>query len=112
MDSRARIGATLEAALPATSVILFLLLWEMTVRWYHIAPIILPPPSSIAIYLWAMLVDGTMEYNLALTMIRILAGFITAAIAGVALGLAMGMSRLIARIADVWIVALYPLPKI
>ena len=35
-----------------------------------------------------------------------------AAVTGIALGLLMGMSRIVSRVADVWIAALYPLPKI
>ncbi|MGE5158410.1 MAG: ABC transporter permease [Gemmatimonas sp.] len=102
----------LEKALPALSVLLFLALWEAAVRLRGIEPIFLPAPSSIAIYLWRMLIDGTMEYNLAVTLLRIFAGFSAAAVTGVGLGLLMGMSRIIASIADVWIAALYPLPKI
>lgn len=59
-----------------------------------------------------MLADGTMEYHLGITLLRIFAGFFIAAIAGIALGLLMGMSRIVSRIADLWIAALYPLPKI
>jgi NitT/TauT family transport system permease protein len=101
-----------EAALPSLSVVIFLLAWEMLVRWRGIAPIFLPPPSSIAVYLWRMIADGTMEYNLGVTLLRIFVGFLIAAATGVALGLLMGMSRIVARVADVWIAALYPLPKI
>ena len=101
-----------EAALPSLSVVMFLLAWEMLVRWRGIAPIFLPPPSSIAVYLWRMIADGTMEYNLGVTLLRIFVGFLIAAATGVALGLLMGMSRIVARVADVWIAALYPLPKI
>jgi NitT/TauT family transport system permease protein len=101
-----------EAALPSLSVVVFLLAWEMLVRWGEIAPIFLPPPSLIAVYLWRMIADGTMEYNLGVTLLRIFAGFFIAAVTGVALGLLMGMSRIVARVADVWIAALYPLPKI
>lgn len=53
-----------------------------------------------------------MEYHLGITLLRIFAGFFIAAIAGIALGLLMGMSRIVSRIADLWIAALYPLPKI
>jgi ABC-type nitrate/sulfonate/bicarbonate transport system permease component len=101
-----------EAALPSLSVVMFLLAWEMLVRWRGIAPIFLPPPSSIAVYLWRMIADGTMEYHLGVTLLRIFVGFLIAAATGVALGLLMGMSRIVARVADVWIAALYPLPKI
>ncbi|MFL5048113.1 MAG: ABC transporter permease [Xanthobacteraceae bacterium] len=53
-----------------------------------------------------------MEYHLGVTLLRIFAGFLLAAIAGVGLGLLMGMSGIVARVADTWIAALYPLPKI
>jgi NitT/TauT family transport system permease protein len=101
-----------EATLPALTVAIFLLAWEVLVRWRGIAPIFLPPPSTVAVYLWRMLADGTMEYHLGVTLLRIFAGFALAAVTGIALGVLMGMSRIVARVADVWIAALYPLPKI
>jgi NitT/TauT family transport system permease protein len=102
----------LEATLPALTVVLVIALWEALVRFHGIAPIFLPAPSSIAVYLWRMIVDGTMEYNLGITLLRILVGFALAAVAGILLGVLMGMSRLVARVADIWIAAFYPLPKI
>jgi NitT/TauT family transport system permease protein len=41
-----------------------------------------------------------------------MAGFLVAAVSGILVGVAMGMSRLVARIVDPWIAAFYPLPKI
>jgi NitT/TauT family transport system permease protein len=101
-----------EAVLPTASVALFVLGWEIFVRARGIAPIFLPAPSVIAVYLWRMIADGTMEYHLGVTLLRIFAGFAVAAVTGIALGLAMGMSRIVAKVADIWIAALYPLPKI
>jgi ABC-type nitrate/sulfonate/bicarbonate transport system permease component len=101
-----------EAALPALTVIVFVLAWEMFVRLRGIPPIYLPAPSSIAVYLWRMIADGTMLYHLGITLLRIFAGFALAAVTGIALGELMGMSRTVARVADAWIAALYPLPKI
>lgn len=108
-NSKTRIA---EAVLPAASVIVFLLIWEVIVRWRGIQPIYLPAPTSIAVYLWRMIIDGSMEYHLTVTLLRILAGFAVASFTGIAMGLLMGMSRIIARVADTWIAALYPLPKI
>lgn len=102
----------LERVLPTLSVIILLAAWELLVRWRGIAPIFLPSPSSIAGFLWRMIADGTMEYHLAVTLLRIFAGFLVAAVTGIALGLLMGMSRIVSRVADIWIAALYPLPKI
>jgi NitT/TauT family transport system permease protein len=59
-----------------------------------------------------MIVDGTMEFHLGVTLLRIFVGFLMAAVTGIAFGLLMGMSRIFSRVADVWIAALYPLPKI
>jgi ABC-type nitrate/sulfonate/bicarbonate transport system permease component len=102
----------LEATLPVLSIVLVLIVWEALVRLHGIPPIFLPAPSSIAYYLWGMIQDGTLEYNLGITLLRIVVGFLLAAVAGVLLGVLMGMSRLVARVADIWIAMLYPLPKI
>ena len=101
-----------ERVLPAASVVLFVLGWEVFLRARGIAPIYLPAPSLIAVYLWRMIADGTMEYHLGITLLRIFVGFLIAAVTGIALGVAMGMSRIVAKVADIWIAALYPLPKI
>jgi NitT/TauT family transport system permease protein len=101
-----------ESVLPSLSIVLVVVVWELVVRWRGIAPIFLPAPSSIAVYLWRMIADGSMEYHLGVTLLRIFAGFFVAAVAGIALGLLMGMSRIVSRVADIWIATLYPLPKI
>jgi ABC-type nitrate/sulfonate/bicarbonate transport system permease component len=105
-------GRAGEAVLPALTVAAFLLAWELLVRLRGIPPIYLPAPSSIADYLWRMIADGTMAYHLGITLLRIFVGFALAAVTGILMGVLMGMSRILARIADVWIAALYPLPKI
>jgi NitT/TauT family transport system permease protein len=99
-------------ALPTLTVVVFVLAWEIWVRARGIAPIFLPAPSAIAAYLYRMIVDGSMLYNLGITMLRIFVGFAVAAVTGILLGLLMGMSRSVARVADAWIAMLYPLPKI
>ena len=64
------------------------------------------------VYLSRMIADGSMPYHLGITLLRIFVGFALAAVCGIVLGVLMGMSRTVARVADVWIAALYPLPKI
>ena len=106
------VARLVERVLPAATVVLFMLGWEAFVRLRGIAPIYLPAPSIIAVYLWRMIADGTMEFHLGVTLLRIFVGFLLAAVAGVALGVTIGMSRIFAKVADLWIAALYPLPKI
>ena len=98
--------------LPALSIVAVLAIWEAAVRLRGIPPIILPAPSSIFRYLAAMTADGSLPYNLGITLLRILAGFAVAGFLGVLAGVLMGMSRLVSRVLDPWIAALYPLPKI
>jgi NitT/TauT family transport system permease protein len=101
-----------QMMLPMLTIVAMVVAWEALVRLRGIAPIYLPAPSSVARYLWRMIADGSMPYHLGITLLRIFVGFALAAVFGVALGVVMGMSRTVARVADVWIAALYPLPKI
>ena len=107
-----RTRRVLELTLPAATVVGFVVGWEALVRLRGIAPIYLPAPSAIIDYLMRMIADGSMGYHLGVTLLRILAGFAIAAVAGILVGVMMGMSRIVARVADPWIAALYPLPKI
>jgi NitT/TauT family transport system permease protein len=101
-----------QFALPPLTIVAVVVAWEALVRLKGIAPIYLPAPSSVFVYLSRMIADGSMPYHLGITLLRIFVGFGLAAVFGIALGVLMGMSRTIARVADVWIAALYPLPKI
>jgi len=98
--------------LPALTIVAAVVAWEALVRLRGIAPIYLPAPSSVFVYLSRMIADGSMPYHLGITLLRIFVGFALAAVCGIVLGVLMGMSRTVARVADVWIAALYPLPKI
>ena len=101
-----------QFALPPLTIVAVVVAWDALVRLRGIAPIYLPAPSSVFVYLSRMIADGSMPYHLGITLLRIFVGFGLAAVFGIALGVLMGMSRTIARVADVWIAALYPLPKI
>jgi NitT/TauT family transport system permease protein len=112
MKLSARARRILELTLPALTVVAFVAGWEALVDLRGIPPIYLPAPSAIVEYLLRMIADGSMGFNLGVTLLRIFAGFAVAAVAGVLVGVVMGMSRIAARVADPWIAALYPLPKI
>lgn len=105
-------GRLAEKVLPALSIVTFLVAWQLFVDIRGIPPIYLPSPTAIVRALVEMVEDGSLFYNLGATMLRIMAGFLLAAVVGIIVGIIMGMSRLFERIADPWIAALYPLPKI
>lgn len=108
---RAR-GRLAEKILPTLSIVAFLAAWQLFVDIRHIPPIYLPSPVAIVRALLDMLEDGSLIYNLGATLLRIMVGFLLATVIGITVGIIMGMSRLFERIADPWIAALYPLPKI
>jgi NitT/TauT family transport system permease protein len=108
----ARVARIWQLVLPALTIVAVVVAWEALVRLRGIAPIYLPAPSSVFVYLSRMIADGSMPYHLGVTLLRIFVGFALAAVCGIVLGVLMGMSRTVARVADVWIAALYPLPKI
>ena len=91
---------------------LFLVLWEVGVRLGNIPEVFLPPPSLVVVSLYDLFAHKQLLYDLGVTLYRIFGGFIAAAIIGIALGLLMGMSKRIYAIADIFIAALYPVPKI
>lgn len=101
-----------EAVLPTATIVAFIVGWQLFVDLRNIPPIYLPAPTAIATTLVQMSLDGSLAFHLGVTLLRIFAGFLLAAVTGILLGVLMGMSRLVARIADPWIAALYPLPKI
>ncbi len=89
-----------------------LLIWEAVVQLLDVKPIFLPSVSLVVTTLWTMIWDGTLPWNSVVTVLRILTGFLAAVIAGVAIGMAMALSRTVQNMCDPLIAALYPLPKI
>jgi NitT/TauT family transport system permease protein len=101
-----------EKTLPALSIVLFIGAWQLFVDLRGIPPVYLPSPLAILHALIDMVKDGSLFTNLGATLLRIAAGFLLAAVVGIVFGIMMGMWRLVQRVADPWIAALYPLPKI
>jgi NitT/TauT family transport system permease protein len=101
-----------EKILPGLSIVVFIAVWQLFVDIRNIPPIYLPSPLAILYALVDMAEDGSLFFNLGATLLRIMVGFLLAAVIGITVGVVMGMSRIFERVADPWIAALYPLPKI
>lgn len=95
-----------------TAVIVFLLFWEGTVFALDLNPIYLPRPTRILIALATMFASGGLLTDLMITLGRIFGGFAIALVAGTGLGVWMATSDRVSAIADNFIAALYPLPKV
>jgi ABC-type nitrate/sulfonate/bicarbonate transport system permease component len=111
-DHRWRAALGDPRTLAWASVIGSLLLWEAFVRIAQLNPIYLPAPSAIVVALVEMFRTGALGVDLVVTLWRIFAGFFIAVMLGVMTGVWMATSERMRAIADLFIAALYPLPKI
>jgi NitT/TauT family transport system permease protein len=94
------------------AVAVVLLAWELWVWAADLNPIYLPRPTRIVIALIEMFRSGGLTLDLMATLGRIFGGFVIALVVGVALGVWMATSDRVNAIADNFVAALYPLPKV
>lgn len=94
------------------SPILFLLVWEFTVRIGILDYRFFPPPTVVIITLIEMIMSGELFDHLFISLQRILLGFLLGAVPGVILGLLIGWNRWFRAFLDPLISAFYPIPKI
>jgi NitT/TauT family transport system permease protein len=95
----------------------FLLIWELTARMEWLNPVVVSNPSRIAAAFVAQFKSGEILDDIKVTMIEFAVGFGLSLMVGVALGIAMGLSRITEYAIDpfVWffysspLIAFYPL---
>lgn len=100
-----------EQAVSILSPLLFVGLWEAAVRTTLLDWRFFPAPSSILGTFSAMLASGELLPHVAVSLKRVFLGFLFGAVPGVALGLAMGLSRWVRATLNPLIAATYPIPK-
>ena len=76
----------------ATSVLIFLLIWETACRSGLVDPIFLPPPSAILGKAIAMGNEGTLLANILASARRVMIGFLAATVVAIPLGILLGTS--------------------
>ena len=94
------------------AVALVLAAWEAGCRIGDINPLYLPGPSAIVVALVKLFATEGLAVDLGWTLYRIFAGTAIAVVAGVGLGMWMAVSPRVSAVADIFIAALYPLPKV
>lgn len=94
------------------SLILVLAAWEIIARLSGVSALYLPRPSQIIDTLGTMFATGGLASDLAVTLGRIFGGFSIALVIGTMLGIWIATSERVRAIADMFIAALYPLPKV
>jgi ABC-type nitrate/sulfonate/bicarbonate transport system permease component len=113
-DSTSRLVAKLgePRVLGWVAVAAVLILWEVVVALAHLSPIYLPRPTQIIAALVTMFSSGELLPDLAATLGRIFGGFGISLVVGTLLGVWMATSERVNAIAENFIAALYPLPKV
>jgi len=100
--------AGLYVALPLALLALWQALFELGV----IRPILLPPPSQVAVAFVELAASGELPRHLAISLLRVLEGFALAAGFGLALGVAIGLSRRLDHATDLLVQLIKPIPPI
>ena len=111
-------GQTIERLLSILSPLILLGIWELFAQLRVIDTRFFPAPSSIFGVLWQMMrpspqfPTGELWFHLAISLERIVIGFLIGAVPGILIGLAMGLFSPIRAVIQPLIDATFPIPKI
>ena len=108
-------GGFVLAAKPYASLIAFVIVlavWEGVVRAGWISPLFLPAPSAIAAALIHLARTGLLWKHVSISLQRLAIGWTIGTVAGVAVGLSMGLWSLTRSVGLAFVSALFPIPKI
>jgi NitT/TauT family transport system permease protein len=90
--------------------ILFLIMWELVSRLLVKKAVLLPPPSKVLHSLYEMVLSGEIFVHSLHSVLRVLSGFMLAALAGIPLGLIMGWYKYVEKLLDTSVHMLRPIP--
>lgn len=93
------------------SPVVFILVWEAVVRLGQVNELFVPAPLAVLKTGSDMLVDGRLLWAVAVSLKRVLLGFLLGSLLGVVLGLMVGIFRVVEDAVDPLVAALYPIPK-
>lgn len=107
---RARRGSRADYLLPATSVVVFLSVWQVAALL--LPQSVVPGPVATVRVALGLLADPATYYHIARTVGRIAAGFLIAETLGIVVGVLMGLRRTFERTLDVWLIIGLTIPSL
>ena len=86
--------------------------WEMLSRIGYISPLLAPAPTAVVRALIRGFTSGEIAPHILITLYRVVSGILIGGSIGLVMGLLMGTSRRLRAIADPFVAAIHPIPKI
>lgn len=87
-------------------------IWELCAYTEVIDPFITSSPSRICVTLGTLLADGSLFYNIGVTLMETLVGFVLAVVIGYAVAIILWANDTVSKVLEPYIVVLNSLPKI
>ena len=91
---------------------LVIAIWQAAGSFGLVNSLFLPAPSAILRAIYQLAVSGALWQHLSASLLRIGVGWLLGTAAGIAVGFAIGLSRLARSVGITFISALFPIPKI
>src|SRR5688572_20293438 len=91
---------------------IFLIVWEIIVRVFEIAPYLVPAPSAVSGALWRGFATGLFLEHGAYTLFAALLGFLLGSVTGIVLGVLISQVELLNRLLYDYVVAFQTIPKV
>lgn len=101
-----------DAAAASGSLVVLLIAWELAARAGVISAFLLPQFSSVVARIAEDLINGTLLLQLGLTLYRAIAGFLIAAVFGIAIGVLMARHKMADWFFDPVVSFGFPAPKV
>jgi len=94
------------------SLLVGVVLWELVARFVVKSTLIIVPPSHVVTAFVDLLRQGELQTHVYVSGLEFLSGFGLAAVVGVVLGLAIGVSDVVRDVLEPWLSALYATPVV
>jgi sulfonate transport system permease protein len=101
-----------DGALYVVLSVVVLAVWQYFSAIGVLKPMLLPSPLKIGNTLLSLTLSGELFRHLGISFLRVLEGFAIAALVGLPLGIAIGLSRLVDRLTDLLLQLMKPIPPI
>jgi NitT/TauT family transport system permease protein len=101
-----------DMLISATSLVVFLVIWEVSIRAGDVSSYIFPAPSKVLVALWRYAQSPDYLYAVAVTLFEVLVGFVGGALLGLGVGVGLALSPLAEKIFYPYVVGFQSIPKV